>query len=637
MSPLHVPSFGGGIVRLGSPNVQRTDELLVADSLDIGPRGQLVASSDVSDYYTLKDLQGAPAAWTQLHGLDVFMTQNAAMVAAGGEGKDAGAVLRYIFAFLERTGAAIPLAAGRVQVCGVGPVPNGRGVLMTMAPFFAGGGGAIACVNLGAREGSYPNSAPGLWIIYQTAAGAISFYQVKAQMGLGQGTGSQQLFFRGIVGYNNYIFGWGFDSSDLTNGDGPARVMFSNLGTGQVWGNDKNPAGGANRTYEDSDAVVLGDAGEIIRGALKWQGKLWFGTNQQLHFLAGFGRDSFLTDGSNPVAKSHNVVGPKAMIEGPDKLMYGVSDQGLWAFDGTTFEPHWRKLVDYAGHSTGFWDLIWTDPTAALGIPGRTNQDLVWTVVDWDREQVVVGIPYCNAAAGAGAGIDTVLLKFHTRTGGFTRQVLTGVAYSAASYERRLAQSRESRMLGTSKVGAVTLQRYGYQATPTTSPALPVALPAATFGPYVPFGPDGEGPLRRAYLTLAWESAAALPLVFNVTATADEATTETYKLTIGAAAPGAPVAGDVWLDTSQTDVNLGNATAGAVVTALNGYLMKTYRNGAWILIPGSGEAGTRARIPLPLTRRKAARATIAVVCTAAAGRFEIEDLGINPGGGKEAV
>jgi len=39
-----------------------------ADSLEIGPRGQLVAASDLSDYYTLEDLQAVAAPWTALHG-----------------------------------------------------------------------------------------------------------------------------------------------------------------------------------------------------------------------------------------------------------------------------------------------------------------------------------------------------------------------------------------------------------------------------------------------------------------------------------------------------------------------------------------------------------------------------------------
>ena len=61
------------MVLFGSPDVQRPDELMSADSLEIGPRGQLVAASDLSDYYTLEDLQAVAAPWTALHGLGSFV------------------------------------------------------------------------------------------------------------------------------------------------------------------------------------------------------------------------------------------------------------------------------------------------------------------------------------------------------------------------------------------------------------------------------------------------------------------------------------------------------------------------------------------------------------------------------------
>lgn len=190
-------------------------------------------------------------------------------------------------------------------------------------------------------------------------------------------------------------------------------------------------------------------------------------------------------------------------------------------------------------------------------------------------------------------------------------------------------------MLATSTAGTATVRRYGYQATPTTSPIMPAALPRAQVGPYAPFGADGAGTVRRAYLTLAWESAASLPIVFAVTTELDQSQNDSFTLSLQPTAPGAPVDGDLWLDTSGTDTSLGNATAGAALRATGGFLLKTW-NAAfakWMLVPGAGEAGTRARISLPLTRRNASRATMRAVCTAAAGRFEIEGFGLNPGGG----
>ena len=654
MTVLHVPSFGGGVVRVGSPNVQRTDEVLEADAFDIGARGQLVAASDLTQYADLRD-EAVPSTgrWVHLYALSSIMLGQIPYALAVGQGTDGSGDARYYTARVLRNVSPPPTPP--INVVG-GVTPSVSGVVATTVQLpgaFETSGGTINAVllNLGAREGYAPNTAPGLLVATPTdgtALGGLPFGSIGqfdalgtgAQGEIATGTHGQALYFRGIIAYNNHVFGWGFDAS-ATSGSGyagPNRLMFSNLGNPLKWGNDNQGAAGTDRAFTDSDAIVLGDAGELIRGGIVWNGKLYVGTNQQLHYIAGYGRNSFLTDGANPVTKSYNILGPKAVIEGPDQLLYQVSEQGLVRFDGASFEPIFKQLVDFHGGSAGYWGLIWFDDTQSDGYPGKTNQDLVWTAVDWDREQVIVGIPYCDASSGVGPGSDTVLIKFHTRSGGFTRQVFSGVALTAAGYFRRAGATSAVRMVGASTPGAIlpTLH-YAYQATQDVPPIMPTVLPSVTFGPYLPFGPDGTGVLQRAYLTLAWESSAALPIIFTITVEGDDETVDSYTLTIGPSAPGSPADGDVWVDTSETDTNLGNADAGSVVPARHGYLVKTRRWSTWLLIPGGGDRGTRMTVPLPLTRTRASRTTIRAVCTSAAGRFEVEDLGINPGSGKEAV
>jgi hypothetical protein len=628
---LHLPSFGGGIVRAGSPDAQQTNELARADALDIGARGQLVAASGPSDYVTLRDSTDA-GVWDALYGLGhASFKQGSRVIAVGNR------LLQYQIAYFASEGSPSPVPVGQVLLPGGPHALANPGVLVTMEQF----PGVIlgtenVFINLGAREGLYPNLAPGLYIVSRNVATDVySIYPSSFTEALGtDALYTKQLYFRGIVAYNNHLWGWGYDSADGVNRDGPCRLMFTNAGYWWRWGND-NQGPATPRAHTDSDAIVLGDAGEIIRGARSWNGRLYVGTNQQLHFVGGYGRDSFLTDGSNPVAKSHNIIGPQAMVEGPDRMLYGVSDRGLWRMDpGHAIEPVKVKLTDFSGRSSGYWDLIWTDPTQGTDYPGKTNADLVWLVPDYETEQVIVGIPWCNATAGYGYGLDTVLIKFHTRTGGFTRQVLPGVQYTAAHWVRRLAQSRETRILGTGTAGQVHLKRYAYQATQIAAPAMPAPLPDVEFGPFALFGPDGVGAIKRLYLTLAWGAATSLPIVFTVTVTGDEATIDTFTLTIGAVAPVGPVAGDVWLDTSGTDTNLGNATAGTTIDAHGGYLARTYYRGAWSSMHAGGGHGARATIPLPVERTRATRLSFRFLCTAAAGRFQIEGIGSTPGGGK---
>lgn len=658
---LNVPSFGGGVALLGSADTRRIDELLEGDSVDIGPRGALICTSDLTDYVSIEDTPGDP--WSQLYGMisavPGFNAPRVSLLGAGVSGLSSDVV--YYGDDIARTGQADPSTGGElvsVLVSPNGPFPiSPEGVYVTgftwpgVFPFNAAADEVvIAFFCLGSREGFAPNTndGHGLWVNYQlSAASSYTRSQIKAFDALGTGpvgefaggTESQQLFFRGIIKYNNHLFGWGFDANDPTNADGPCRVMFSNLGLPLKWGNDNQATAGGDRAFTDSDAIVLGSAGEIIRAAIEWAGKCWFFTNQQGHYIAGYGRDSFLTDGATHAVGSYNVIGPYGLLEGPDRKLYGVGDQGLWrTADGVNFEPLFLKLRDFAGQSRGFWDLIWVDPDrTAAAYPGRTNQDLVWTACDYQREQVLIGIPWCSVENGYGYGEDTVIIKFHVRTGGFTRQVFEGVQLTAPGYFRREGQQPETRFIGTPTTGETTVQRYGYTASLADSPVLPDELPEVTFGYYAPFGPDGDGVVRRAYLTIAWQQASSLPLVFTITTAVDDSQLDSFTLTIGPTAPASPTSGDAWLDTSNSDTSIGNTTSTATIAAGVGYLTKSYRNAAWELVQGLVASAQRATIPIPLTRRQGTRVTLRWECTAASGRFQVESIGLEPGSGSAYI
>ncbi len=672
-APLRIGAFGGGVVIEGTADQRRIDELSLADGVDLGNRGGITATTGPTDYVQLNDSATPAAAVSKLLGLvGVVLTEGPKLVAVSqGWGVPVGSAAgdTYLLTELDRAGSSSPLTptapfVGSISVfsgSGARVTPVAEGVQVTGAtfaglfPFRRYGGGATAdfplyLLNLGAREGSAPRTAPGLYLVGMgDPSNIFSPVPVGQVLALGTGTfapgitgpGSegQQLYFRGIVAYNNHVFGWGFDAADATSGQGPNRVMFCNLGDPTKWGNDNQAEEGTDRAFTDSDAVTLGDAGDIIRAALVWNGRLWFGTNKGLHFISGYGRESFLTNGSTPVMKAQNVLGPGCLLEGPDRMMYGVGDQGLWKFSGggdtvTIFD----KLRDQNGFSTGYWDLLWTDDAEPLGAyPGRTNTDLVWMVADWEMQQVIVGIPWCDAAAGYGPGEDTVLLKYHVRTGGFTRQVLEGVQYSAAAWLRREASAPEVKILGTATSGETTLQNYGYKATAGDSAVMPDPLPALSFGPYAVFGPEGHGVIPRAYLTLSWVDASALPLVFECVVTVDNVTVTAFTLTVGATEPVGASEGDVWLDTSQSSTDLGNGTAATGIAAAGGYLVYVRNDAAWRQVPGQGATGTRATIPIPLKRRMGTRVGVVLECTAASGRFTVEGLGFGHAEGVAAA
>lgn len=797
---LHVSNFGGGIVIEGSADAQHTDEVAAADNVDIGTRGALVVTSAPTNYLVLND--AIPNPWSKLWAVLESSGFNFSKVLAIGEGNATG-VIQYIFATFNREGEASPLAftAGNFfPPAGAASFPVQANGVAVLGSEFAGvywvrfgtAGGAVAgtdpvavrmyFVNIGAREGQAPTSAPGMFAVVVTPpATALTAYEIMTFDALGTGQGgslavpvdykngegfgffgsfARQLHFRGIISYNNHMFGWGYDASDdrwsrisgITNanpgvvttaaahgyktgdsvrirgvngmtqvngqtytiivtgattfsigvntgaygayvasatdwvmngaGDGPNRVMFCNIGRPTRWGNDKGTLG-TDRAFEDSDAIVLGDSGEIIRGAIVWGGKLIFGTNKGLHYIGGYGRDSFLTDGANPIMRSFNIVGPNAMIEGPDKCLYGVSDQGLWVLSelGGIPKPVFEKLRDRNLRSNGYWDLIWTDNTRADTYPGKTNQDLVWTAVDWDRMQVVVGIPWCSIANGYGYGTDTVVLKYDVRGGGFTRQKFTGVQYTAAGYFRAQAGQAAAKFLGTATAAQSQIQKYSQKVVSTDTPPLP-STALIKVGPYEPFGADGQGTVRKLYGVIAFEPALgttsingitnanpavisctgfhllktgdiveiwgnndttleivggpyaitvidALSFSIPVNATAfgayiaggnplrwgqpvvwscvlrlddlepgwmgktptnTTAVAPPFYISASSASPLQPQEGDLWIDTSKLDANIGNATAGDIIPARPGYLLRQRYDNTPVLITGATKA-----------------------------------------------
>jgi hypothetical protein len=509
----------------------------------------------------------------------------------------------------------------------------------------------VTLVCIGARSGQFPSQAAGVYAIVYDPTGAtytvlpIINWDVLGTGPIGEyfaGTGlngnqSVQMYPRGIIAYNNFAFAWGWDVHDHagpSNQDGPNRLMFSNVGNPLKWGYDASAAvvPETNRAFVDSDAFTIGGAGEVIRAACVWAGKLWIGTNAGLHYVEGFGRESFLTNGAIPVRQTRNVIGPHALIEGPDGLLHGVSDEGHWIFDGANVDTPYRRLRDYADKSNGYWDLVWADASQATGFPGKTNQDLVWMLSVPELMQVWIVIPFCSIANGYGQGTDTVIIKYHCATGGYTRQTFAGVTFTHGELYRRDQTGAVQTFLCAPGL-ATNIQRYGFR-TGAVSPVMCAALPDATFGEYAPYGTDGVGISRKVYLTLAWESSSSLPLVFTITPSIDgEAVAAAIVLTIGPTAPGSPADGDCWLDTSGTDTNLGNGTAGVFTPAHAGdYLLKRWVAtwAKWTYTSQGGSQGTRATIPIAFTAQKGTRVKYRVQCTTATGRFQVEGLALEP-------
>lgn len=637
---LDVVGFGGGVVLSASAEGLSSDELQQADGADIGDRGQLI-SAGVDSVYTNIDVAGGAAnPLNPIYGIfAAIWAADVQCVVAGAQNGGGG----HVFARFDPASEGASVPGAKIDATFAISLINPHGHIATFASFpYVKAGVQIRplLMNISARLPELPGSVSLGCLVLTFAAGVYTwkFLNVFDTLGTGAqgefagGTKGKALYFRVIEAYNNHIFGAGFDNSDV-NKDGQNRLMFSNLGNPLKWGNDNIGAVGADRDFSDTDAILVGGSGEIITALRSAMGRLWIGTNRGLHWLQGYGRDSFVADGLSSVANSLDVVGPNAIQEGPDKQLYGCSSRGLWGLVDGELQHLYRKLIDPNEHSIGYWDLIWYDATrGAGGYPGRSNADLVWLLSVPSLNQVWVVIPHCDATAGSGYGTDTVIIKYHVKTGGFTRQVFIGKSFTHGIVVKKSAVSPDTILFVHSPVAPANnvIYRYRFRATPVGSPAAaPMSIVA---GEYSPFGPEGSGVCREAFLTLSWENVAALPVVVTLTPFVDQQQLENIVLSIQAAAPGAPADGDLWLDTSNTDTNLGNSVAGTLIVAAGDYVLKRWVASwaKWVIVPGGGgEKGTRATVPIAFKPMRGSRIKFSAA-VASTGRVAIEVLGQAP-------
>ncbi len=97
--------------------------------------------------------------------------------------------------------------------------------------------------------------------------------------------------------------------------------------------------------------------------------------------------------------------------------------------------------------------------------------------------------------------------------------------------------------------------------------------------------------------------------------------------------PRSPSNGDTWVDTSGLDTNLGNGTAGSFIPlSAADFIVRRYVStwAKWVYTGNGGPQGTRMSVPVAYTSQRGTRVQVRVLCTAAAGRYQLEGLGLAP-------
>ena len=177
-----------------------------------------------------------------------------------------------------------------------------------------------------------------------------------------RGSGVEQTFFRGLVSFQQHLWGWGYGSEAAADNDRPELLRFGFPIFGTVSGGyfaqaDSVTVGHRVRSYRDRvvSAVVAGQV-------------LYVGTNSSLWPVIGFGRDSW--DKSRALDNSYGFAGPYSAVEAANGVLYYWSTRGPMRASGLS-EPE------------PLWDAI---PVAAAGVVNATD---IVAVFDPDRDQVM--------------------------------------------------------------------------------------------------------------------------------------------------------------------------------------------------------------------------------------------------------
>lgn len=171
------------------------------------------------------------------------------------------------------------------------------------------------------------------------------------------GAGVADTFFRGVVSFQQHLWGWGYGSQTAGDNDRPELLRFSTPFFGAMAQNDNFAVGHRVRSVREKVVLAM-VAGEV----------LYAGTNFSIWPIVGFGRNSW--DKSRPIDDSYGFAGPRAACAGPNGYLYYWSHRGPLRVRG--YGPP---------------DPLW--PRIATTIKGVVNEQTVIAQYDSNTDQVV--------------------------------------------------------------------------------------------------------------------------------------------------------------------------------------------------------------------------------------------------------
>ena len=130
-----------------------------------------------------------------------------------------------------------------------------------------------------------------------------------------RGSGLEDTYFRGVVSFQQHLWGWGYGSQAANDNDRPELLRFGQPFFAAMKQGDSFAVGHRVRSYRERVVAA------IVAGSV-----LYVGTNYSLWPITGFGRNSW--DKSRPVDDSYGFAGPFAGTAARNGWLYYWSHRG---------------------------------------------------------------------------------------------------------------------------------------------------------------------------------------------------------------------------------------------------------------------------------------------------------------------
>ncbi len=148
-----------------------------------------------------------------------------------------------------------------------------------------------------------------------------------------RGAGAEDTYFRGVVSFQQHLWGWGYGSQAAGDNSRPELARFSTPFFGAMAQSDSIAVG--HRVRSVRETIVLG----IVAGQA-----LYLGTNFSIWPVTGFGRNSW--DKSRPIDDAYGFAGIRSACAGPNGYLYYWSHRGPMRVLGYgPPEPLWPRVA----------------------------------------------------------------------------------------------------------------------------------------------------------------------------------------------------------------------------------------------------------------------------------------------------